>query len=392
MRSLYPIIFSLLFAFLTSYIAGKILRSFNIRFFRFERLNLVANKLPFYLLPAIFLWSAGYLFRIHFLKILGASILSIGILISIILIFTVPISMLIHYIHRYQKSQKYIFNHSRRHFIGITATSIPVMALGTAGIGIARSFEDVRVPEIPIMFRNLSGGLNGFRILHLTDLHLGNYFHLSDLERTLLQAEPLKPHMVVLTGDIADDFSLLPDALKLVDQLKVPCNGFVILGNHEYYRGIKQAIKILISGPFPLLINSGIEVVYKNEKIYIAGLDDPRSMHRSNHEFYKKTIDLSMTKSHKRFFSFNILLSHRPRALDSIEGHKVDLVLAGHTHGGQIGFRGKSLLEGISNEPYMWGKYRKGKTQLYTSSGLGHWFPFRFNCPPEAPVIILKKG
>ena len=89
--------------------------------------------------------------------------------------------------------------------------------------------------------------------------------------------------------------------------------------------------------------------------------------------------------------AFKVLMSHRAKALDFADRFNVDLILAGHTHGGQIGFNRRSVFENfLANEPYLWGKYKKGKTQLYTSSGVGHWFPFRIGCPAEAPIIVLK--
>jgi predicted MPP superfamily phosphohydrolase len=89
---------------------------------------------------------------------------------------------------------------------------------------------------------------------------------------------------------------------------------------------------------------------------------------------------------------FKVLMSHRPRALDVAGEFGVDLILAGHTHGGQIGLNGRSVFEGVMKERYLWGKYQKGSAKLYTSSGVGHWFPYRLGCPAEAPIITLVKG
>ena len=87
-----------------------------------------------------------------------------------------------------------------------------------------------------------------------------------------------------------------------------------------------------------------------------------------------------------------IVMSHRPSAFDFTAPRNVSLTLAGHTHGGQVGFMGRSILESSFPESYLWGHYRSGSSHLYTTSGMGHWFPFRLGCPPEAPVIELTRA
>ncbi|RKX73418.1 MAG: hypothetical protein DRP60_11930 [Spirochaetes bacterium] len=71
----------------------------------------------------------------------------------------------------------------------------------------------------------------------------------------------------------------------------------------------------------------------------------------------------------------------------------VNLTLAGHTHGGQIGVGGRSFFDWVLPYKYLWGHYTKDNgSQLYTSAGIGHWFPFRLGCPAEAPVFVLRRG
>jgi predicted MPP superfamily phosphohydrolase len=89
---------------------------------------------------------------------------------------------------------------------------------------------------------------------------------------------------------------------------------------------------------------------------------------------------------------FKILMSHRPDAFDYAASQGINLTLAGHTHGGQIGFMGRSLFDSYWADRYLWGEYRQGRSALYTSSGVGHWFPFRLGCPPEAPIIELRRA
>lgn len=163
------------------------------------------------------------------------------------------------------------------------------------------------------------------------------------------------------------------------------------LGNHEYMRGIEDVKRIVAAGPVPLLINDGQRIIHAGSPIFLGGADDPKRMRGDVDPFLDKAVQKTMSKAD--YNDFKILMSHRPKALDVAGKYDVDLILSGHTHGGQIILNGKSAFEGmVEREPYLWGKYKKDQTQLYTSAGMGHWFPFRFNCPPEAPLIELKKS
>ena len=81
-----------------------------------------------------------------------------------------------------------------------------------------------------------------------------------------------------------------------------------------------------------------------------------------------------------------------PEGFDPAAKAGVDLTLSGHTHGGQIGFNGKSAFEPLWPDGYLWGGYRRGASSLYTTAGFGDWFPFRLGCPSEAPLLVLKRS
>jgi predicted MPP superfamily phosphohydrolase len=91
---------------------------------------------------------------------------------------------------------------------------------------------------------------------------------------------------------------------------------------------------------------------------------------------------------------FRLLLCHRPEGFGPASERGFDLTLSGHTHGAQLGLFGRSLLQRLRPEVGWWGAYaRPGKTRpsrLYTTSGFGHWFPFRFGCPTEMPLLVLE--
>jgi predicted MPP superfamily phosphohydrolase len=343
------------------------------------------------------IWLIGRAVAWPFLMSIGPVGIIAVILFDIVMLITLPFSWMIDFINvriqaiKSKPANKKGFNPERRKIIKAAAASLPLLAVGTTGTGLASSFQNVYIRKVPLYFDNLPDELDGFKILHLSDMHLGIYFQLSDLEHVVEDALHEKPDLFLVTGDVSDDLRILPDALKIIDQLNTPYHGFISLGNHEYYRGIREAIQKFVSGPIPLLINKGEIVKVGNRKLFVGGADDPVTLRTDITPFLKRTVEMTMKSSEED--SFNILMSHRPKTLDVVENQNVNLILSGHTHGGQIGFNGRSLFEGmIEKEPYMWGKYKKGNTQLYTSAGMGHWLPFRFNCPPEAPLVILKKS
>jgi predicted MPP superfamily phosphohydrolase len=393
MRIYLPIILSFILGTLLAAGAKKLLSLFLEKFWAKKLPTIKFRIIILFFFIIAFLWAVGRVFDMRPLMIAGASMMAILNLTSLVLALILPWPLLINFIGariRKPSTAQVPANMERRHFIKIAASALPAMALGTVGSGMAGSFQPVKINKVPMYFSNLPDDLDGFTILHLSDLHLGYYFHVSDLEETLKEAEAYAPDLVLVTGDVADDLNQLPDALKLIAQLKATHGAYMSLGNHEYIRSINDVRRIVSAGHVTLLVDAGHRIMHGNENIYIGGADDPRRMRGDVDPFLDQTIEKAMAKSKTN--DFKLLMSHRPKALDVAGKHGVDLIFGGHTHGGQIMLDGKSLFEGmVEREPYLWGKYKKGKTQLYTSAGMGHWFPFRLNCPPEAPLIELKK-
>ena len=270
------------------------------------------------------------------------------------------------------------------------AAILPVTALGLAGTGMARSFAGTNIPEIELKYKNLPPDLDGLKILHLSDSHLGPYVDLDDIEATLAAAEKHQPDILLYSGDIADDLQLLPGVIKLCESLGAPLGAYACMGNHDYYRGAKFVIAEFERSSMPMLINRGVTLKVGNSELFVGGADDPRYMGRAIDSFMRETVDKTLDGAPSD--AFKIMMSHRPTGFDRAAEQGVDLTLAGHTHGGQIGLWNRPLFNKWGNEKYIWGKYSKGESLAYTSSGVGHWFPFRLGCPTEAPVLVLKRA
>jgi predicted MPP superfamily phosphohydrolase len=397
MSELYPLIFALFFMIVISLATWLFLRLLNRPWWEHKWIRLTAYLIPIAGIICIFLWASGVKSDSRLVTGIGATGAAVAVVIEIALLLSLPVSGAVHIIidiirklvRRRLPTRK--VDEKRRIFLKAAAAAIPVIAISTGVGGVARSFGDIKVPLKTFSFPDLPDKLNGLKILQISDVHLGYYIILDDLVSVLTEAEQYNPDMVLVTGDLADDLRLLPEALELISQLKPHYGSYACLGNHEYYRGIAEVQKAYDKSRIPLLVNSGVPIGIEGVSLYIAGADDPRWMRRDNSGFLRNTIEQSTAEAPDK--AFVVLMSHRPEGFDPAAEQGVHLTLSGHTHGGQIGLAGRSFFDLVTNYKYLWGHYQKPNgSQLYTTSGIGHWFPFRLGCPQEAPLIKLEKG
>lgn len=325
-------------------------------------------------------------------------VLTVGLIFvfQVALLLSLPISGILHAINslwdrfvKHRPPHKEKVDETRRRLIQSAAAAVPIAALALGAGGKVAAFTPAVVEKKPIKINNLPPSLVGLKILHLSDLHLRTYVTLDDLEPLLERVREYSPDLVLVTGDTADDLSQLPDAIRMIDQLKPRYGCFASLGNHEYFRGVKEARRIFDAGPIPLFVNQGTHIKVGDNSLLVAAIDDPRSMSQIDENFFPRTIETA-TKDRTQD-DFVILMSHRPHAFDEATKRQIPLTLAGHTHGGQIGLFGRSIFEPMAPEAYLWGEYRKENSVLYTTSGAGHWFPFRLGCPTEALILELAR-
>nr|MBN2277610.1 metallophosphoesterase [candidate division Zixibacteria bacterium] len=349
--------------------------------------------MPFWGIIGVAIWSGGRLTDLLLWTGIGST-LAITMLVFLMgLAVTLPLSGIINSLllrmegrSRKKTATKLVDSNRRRVLKGLAA-ALPLAGMSAGGSGVIHAYGKTEIPRIAMKFKNLPPQMEGFKILHLSDSHLGIYKNLDDLEEILVKAEKYSPDLLLYTGDIADDLTILSDVLKLVDGLKTRFGKYASLGNHEYYRGIRDVIEIFDHSPIPLLRSSGVGINIDGATAYISGADDPRYMGKDNRDFLYQTIEEAVSGAPSD--SFKILMSHRPEGFDPAADLKIDLTLSGHTHGGQVGYAGQSFWTSFMPERYLWGKYTREGGQMYLTSGIGHWFPFRLGCPTEAPLIVL---
>ena len=268
--------------------------------------------------------------------------------------------------------------------------ALPVGAAVTSASGFSGASDLPRVRYVPLRFPNLHPDLRGLRILQVSDVHLGAGRTLEDLQDAL---RDVNVDLIALTGDLADDPWLIPAALQTIAKKNPRYGAFACLGNHEYHH--EESRPFYNKGPIPLLVGDGQSVRVGTATLFIGGADDPRHMRGRIDEMLGPTIREAAAKC--RHADFRLLLCHRPEGFGPAAEAGFDLTLAGHTHGGQLGFLGKSLFELIDKTTGWWGAYvrrsNSGRVaRLYTTSGFGHWFHFRIGCPTELPIVVLEGG
>ena len=269
------------------------------------------------------------------------------------------------------------------------------LAAAGAGLGlysteIERHFIDVvsktfLIPDLPEAF-------NGFRIAQLSDIHLEHFTEDYFLRRAVAKINALKPDMVLITGDYisnnssgSDDraYTAMPHCGEILQGLECPLR-YGILGNHDVDVDAPAVLNMLMNHGITPMINRHVPIERGGKRFWLAGLDDA--------EAGNPDLDLAVPEQPDAPV---LLMCHEPDFMDSIMRHArsphIDLVLSGHSHGGQIRmpFAGAIQLPPMGRK-YSMGHYQFGKTQLYVNRGIGTvGLPIRFNCPPEITHITL---
>lgn len=278
-------------------------------------------------------------------------------------------------------------NPQRRKFLK-GAAALPVAAVAVSAYGglIERHQTVVRRFNVPV--ENIPDDIRGLSVIQLSDIHLGPFMGLEELDKLLKEASELGGDLLAITGDLFDDNKINFKAAKIVDSYvdSFKYGIYYCWGNHEHMRGI-PAIDLAIEGTrIKKLENSFDKVTGDVLPVYMAGVDYP--IKRDQFEFLQeKYTELALKDIPSN--SVKILLAHHPDFIDSASRYNTNLVLTGHTHGGQIGFFGIPLVPPIFK--YLRGLYHVGNTMGYVHSGNGSWFPFRFGCPPEIAVFTLTE-
>ena len=263
---------------------------------------------------------------------------------------------------------------------GLVRTGLRVLGLTTRARRNARRIQvrehDVPLPHLPAEF-------DGFTLLHLTDLHLDAA---PDLTAALIDAvRPLQYDLCVLTGDYrARTFGPFDAALARMAELRPHLKGtvYAILGNHDSLRMVPP----LQAMGYTLLINEWTALRRGGAAIYLSGIEDAHFYRLDN---FHRAADAIPPQA------VSILLSHTPEAYRHAAHADFDLMLCGHTHGGQLCLPGGRPILTDTDSPrrFARGSWRFHQMIGYTSTGSGTSIvDARLNCPPEVTLHRLRRA
>ncbi len=281
-----------------------------------------------------------------------------------------------------------VFEHNRRQFLlNLTNTGTAGAAVFLAGYGIYETWRLPEVNEIPVPISGLPSALEGFRIVQISDIHVGSTIKREYVNAIVQRVNSLKPHILAFTGDIADGYvnSLAYHVLPLGDIVTV-YGSFFVTGNHEYYSGAMEWIKVIKKLGFKVLMNEGLVLKKGSARLFVSGVPD-YSAHRfiENHRANPSAALKGAPEE-----SVKIFLAHQPRSVPETENLDIDLILCGHTHGGQI-FPFNYFVSMV--QPYLKGLYTAGKKWVYVNRGTGYWGPpMRVGSPSEITLIKLTNA
>jgi uncharacterized protein len=245
-----------------------------------------------------------------------------------------------------------------------------------------KNAQNIVIRKNTVTTSTLPRSFDGFTILHISDLHADKS------EAAIKRLSALLPGLTydicALTGDFrGETFGPFESSLERMREMRRELKGpvYAVLGNHDTIRMTPE----LESMDIRVLLNESHSIERRGERIYIVGVDDPHFYRADNLE--KATANVPSE-------GFSILLTHTPEIFRQAAHADFDVLLAGHTHGGQICLPGGAPITLSSKLPRSFGSgaWTFGKMSGYTSTGVGtSLLPVRFNCPPEITLHRLTR-
>ena len=272
------------------------------------------------------------------------------------------------------------YDYSRRLFIKMVFdVTMLILALSYITKGFLNGMKAPRIKEVDVFIDGLESELS---IVQITDVHIGKTLGKSFMDDVVKQVNALDADMVVITGDLIDmPVNQIGDKLDSLRAIQSRLGVYYVPGNHEYFYGVHKIMEYVRTLGVHVLSNRSMVI---NHTINLAGVMD-----MSGKRFDFEPPDLKRALLHVKPELPTILLSHQPKIVKEMSGEKIDLILSGHTHGGQIFPFGLLVL---LDQPYLSGLYHHSKhTQVFVSNGAGFWGPaVRIMAPSEIVKINLK--
>jgi len=277
-------------------------------------------------------------------------------------------------VHLFHKTLKNV-DLSKRSFIKKSGDGA-MLALSTSYVT-AATYEGMKEPAVNVVKLDQFD----FSIVQISDLHIGGLIDQKFVKESVDKINALKPDIVFITGDLIDTaIENIEESIRELDNIVSKHGIYYILGNHEYFHDVKKIIKFMKTTKLTLLLNENVSI--DALRLNVVGVTD----------LIGYRINQLVPDIHKAFHGTNpvyktILLAHQPKFIEELGNYKPDLILSGHTHGGQIWpFEYLVRLQ----QPYVKGLHTlPNGSFIYVNSGIGFWGPpMRLDSQAEIAYII----
>jgi len=239
------------------------------------------------------------------------------------------------------------------------------------------TIDTIKNKDVPMVF-------NEYKIVFITDIHHGPYLSKRKVRKAVTQANGLKPDLIILGGDYVH-FSkrYIVSCFNILKSLEAKSGVFGVLGNHDHWKDATLSRNKMREAGIINIDNQSFWIQKDTSKIKIGGVDDLWE----GKQLIEKTI-YDVTAN-----DFVILVSHNPDYIEKLPTEKIDLVLSGHTHGGQVSLFGwVPYVPSKYDERYLSGYYEKDQTKMIVSNGIGKiLLPIRLGVKAEINLIILSQ-
>ena len=277
----------------------------------------------------------------------------------------------------------------RRQLLNAMGNALVAAPFAVMGYGALVQRTDFRVREVDIPLRGLPQDLDGLRLLHLSDIHLSAFLSEAELVRVIDAANELRPQVAFFTGDLISGFSDPLDAcIRQLARLRSDAGTLACLGNHErYIHAEAYTARVAARAGVHFLRGEARQLRFGGASLNIAGSDFQSHRQRKTY--------LAGMERHIQPGTMNLLLQHNPDVFPAAAAKGYNLLLAGHTHGGQVTVEilDQSINPARFFTPYVYGLYRAGDSAAYVTRGIGTiGIPARIGAPPEISLLRLRKA
>jgi predicted MPP superfamily phosphohydrolase len=284
---------------------------------------------------------------------------------------------------------------NRRQFLQQTAVLVRATPFVAAGYGLLYERQDVEVVRQRVRLARLPKSFDGFRIAQLSDIHIGPFTTADYIHRCVAITNGLKPDLIVLTGDyIAWDLGAETEVVRVLAGLRAPQGVFGCQGNHEEESNTEDHVAGLFAEQgIHVLRQQRVPIQLASETVNLMGIDDPRGETDAE---WMRDLPRRLHKGLVMPGTVNILLAHEPSVFvfDRAAELGIDLILAGHTHGGQLALEAVRRELNLSRLIYRYtnGWYQNRGTMLYVNRGIGTTgCPIRLGARPEITLFELAR-